>query len=220
MSFTEYIEDVIDLKMSEVQLGMIGKIEKFDASKMRADVKPLLKIKNALEEEIELPILIDLPVLFHTGGGFFIKPNYSNGDLVWIGFATHDIEDALNNYSRSASAKMFELHNACVLGGIKKNNAVMPDLLTEDGLTIGHEDGYGIICKDDVIEIGDFGGSNEPAILGDTFTDALNTFLTSVGGLTGGDPGQNAAAITALAVAANIYKAQIETFKSEDVKIT
>lgn len=220
MSFTEYLENLIDLKMSDIQLGLICQIEKFDVNTMRADVKPLLKIKNALDEEIELPILIDLPVLFYTGGGFFIKPNYQNGDYVWVGFSTHDIENPLKGYSRTASEKMFELHNACVLGGIKKDNAVLPSLLTEDGLTLGHDDGYGIIIKDDIIEIGDSGGNTEPVILGETFTTALNTFLTSVGAVTGGDPGQNAAAITAIAAAANIYKAQIETFKSEDVKVT
>jgi len=220
MSFSQYIEDVIDLNMSEIQLGMIAKIETFDSSKMRANVQPLLKIKNALEEEIDLPILVNVPVIFQTGGGFFIKPNYSNGDLVWLGFSTHDIEDALNNYTRPASEKMFELHNAVVLGGIKLNNVTMPDLLTKEGLTLGHEDGYGIICREDSIEIGDSNGSNESAILGDTFTAALNTFLTTVGGLVGGVEAVNAAAINSLAAAANTYKAEIESFKSKDVKVT
>lgn len=220
MNFTGYIENFINLKTSDIHLGMIGKIEKFDANKMRADVQPLLKKENALGESITFPILIDIPVLFYKGGNFFIKPNYVSGDMVWIGFSSHDIENPLKNYTRNTSEKMFELHNACVLGGIAGEYESMPDMIYENGLVFGDSDGYGLILNDNVVSIGDSTGTFEPVILGDTFTTALNTFLTSIGSVVGGDPSQNAAAITAIAAAANILKAQVDTFKSEDVEVT
>jgi len=140
--FTEFIEKAIDEQIGEIQLGMIGKIEKFDKSLMRADVQPLMKLKdNENDLEVELPILSDLPVLFERSGGFVIRPIYENGDLVWIGFATHDIENALKEYSRLASEKKFELQNACIMGGITKDNFISdnPILFEKDGLIIGHE---------------------------------------------------------------------------------
>lgn len=194
MSFTEYLENLIDLKLSDVQTGMIGKIEKFDSTRMRADVKPLLKIENALEEELDLPILIDLPVLFHSGDGYFIKPNYAAGNLVWLGFMTHDMEDALNEYTKPASKKMFELHNACVLGGIVKNNASLPDSMSNEGLVIGHENGTYINIKSDSVKIVDSSnnsfelkngkinmlGASEAFLNGTTFDSWLTSTLITI----------------------------------------
>lgn len=137
MSFSEMIDKVLVDRTKDIQLGLIATIETFDKSKMRADVKPLLKLKNDLDEEIELPVLPDLPVRFEIGGGFFIRPVYTKGDLVWIGFATHDIENALQEYTRAASKKIFEIHNACVMGGIMKDNPTIPSAFSEAGLIVG-----------------------------------------------------------------------------------
>ena len=126
MSYTEFIEDFWEDRASQIQTGLIGKIQKFDKQKMRADVQPLLKLKNALNESIDYPILQDVPVLMFYGGGFYVRPVYQSGDLVWIGFSTFDIENSLNGYSRNQSEKLFGIENAVILGGIAKNNYSAP----------------------------------------------------------------------------------------------
>src|SRR5690606_24826188 len=103
VSHSQLLNDFFDSKAREIQLGLVGKIKKFDKAKMRADVQPLLKSKNALGQETDYPVLSDVPVLHIFGGGFYIRPVYEVDDLVWIGFSTFDIDQALNGYARAES---------------------------------------------------------------------------------------------------------------------
>lgn len=148
MSFTEFIDTVIDDKIKDIQLGIVGKIVVFNPALMRADVDPLMKIKNDLDEEIDLPILPDLPVGFHYGGGFLIKPTYIKDDLVWISFSTHDFAEALQGYKRVASEKKFEIHNASVTHGIAPDAFVFPPFqlaaLNKEGLVMVNQTGQGL----------------------------------------------------------------------------
>jgi hypothetical protein len=203
MKYIEFIEKFINRKLRYVQTGLICKIEKFDTTKWRADVKPLMKYKNAYGVETEYPVLINIPVVVQKQGDYFIKPNYVKGDLVWVGFSTFDIENSAQEYTRVESTKIHELHNACVLGAIVKENYSATTAQKESGIVIGKSS-----------------GTVEAALKGKTFTDQLNTFLTTVGSQVGGGIPQNAAAINAIAAAANTLKAQISTFLSQDVKLT
>jgi hypothetical protein len=152
MSFSELLEKAIDDKIKDIQLGMVAKIESFDPITMRADIDPLLKIKNDLGESEDLPILSDLPVRFYYGGGYLIKPAYENGDLVWLAFSTHDLENSLQEYKRNASDKKFEIHNACVMGGIVKDNFVFPPLvltqIQKDGMVLANKKGISLRIDD------------------------------------------------------------------------
>jgi len=141
MSFVGFLEEFVDRKISEIQQGMICKIDKFDKKKMKADVKPLYKETNEIDEEVDLPVIPDIPVMFIKCGDYYIRPDYKKDDLVWVGFATYDIEDALCEDEKSLSKKMNNLENACVLGGIAKTDWQNPDNFDNDGLLIGHKDG-------------------------------------------------------------------------------
>ena len=203
MSFISFMEKFTDKKLRNVRGGMVCKIEKFDATKFRADVKPLMKFKNAYDIEKEYPVLSNLPVIVYKQGDYFIKPNYKKGDLVWVGFSAFDMYDPLMEYTRAESIKIHELHNACVLGTIVKENYVATSAMQMAGLVMGKGTGL-----------------PEAAIKGETFLLQLNIFLTVLGSVVGGDPVANAAAIAAINAAANVFKAQIELFKSQDVKLT
>jgi len=90
-----------------------------------------------------------------------------------------------------------------VLGAIVKENYSATTIQKESGLVMGKSS-----------------GTAEPAIKGKTFLDAFNTFLNTVSQIVPGTVAQNAVALTAIKTAATILKGQIETFKSQDVKIT
>jgi hypothetical protein len=203
MKWIDFLEKFINLKTRYIQKGLVCTIEKFDSTKFRANVKPLMKYKNAYGIETEYPILTEIPVIVQKQGDYFIKPNYVKGDLVWVGFSTFDILNSLQNYTKAESIKTHELHNACVLGAIVKENYSATTAEKESGLVIGKSS-----------------GTVEPAILGDTFLTELNSFLNTLGTIAPGSVAQNAAALTSIMTAANLLKAKIETFKSQDVKIT
>jgi len=205
MNFTELLDKFVSQKTSDIQLGLVGKIQKFDADTMRADVKPLLKIENELEETEDFPVLTDIPVLFYHGNEFAIKPTYVKDDLVWVGFSTHDIEYALKEYTRIASKKTFELHNACVLGGIVKDNYSFSNI-------------YMIRKESDHIAIGLKDGAVEPIVKATTFDSALNTFIEALKAIPVG--GSSSAGLAAIVVAATSFSAQIGTWDTTDTRVS
>jgi len=142
MDFSSFIRDCFNQFARSIQLGLPCKIEKFDKKTMRADVQPFMKIKNAKNEETTYPILCDLPVQLVYAGGFYIRPAYERGDIVWVTFSTFDISDGLDEYSRAESEKLFSLENACVSGAIASSKFTPPpEFNTEDGLIIGEKSG-------------------------------------------------------------------------------
>ena len=138
--FIEFLEDYLHERLSDIDIGMIGRIETFDSKKMRADVIPLLKKKSG-DQEVEYSILRDVPVIFLYSGGFYIRPFYKKGDLVHISFSTHDIEKALRDDKPTASQRIFSAENAFITGGIAKTGWKPPGDFSKDGLLIGHENG-------------------------------------------------------------------------------
>ncbi len=172
--FIEFLEDYLHDRLSDIDIGMIGRIEAFDSQKMRADVIPLLKKKSG-DKEVEYSMLKDVPVNFLYSGGFYIKPAYEKGDLVHISFSTHDIEKALKDDKPLASDRIFSSENAFVIGGIAKTDWEKPKNFEKDGLLIGHKDGgvFTRYTKDELLhEVGKtkFKMTSSQVSINDAFT--------------------------------------------------
>ena len=60
--------------------AMVGRIERFDASKMKADVLPLIRSKSGANPSM----LVGVPVSMLRAGGFVIRPPYKKGDIVLV----------------------------------------------------------------------------------------------------------------------------------------
>ncbi|EPG72993.1 hypothetical protein LEP1GSC058_3101 [Leptospira fainei serovar Hurstbridge str. BUT 6] len=132
MSFAELLETYVDMRERGIQVGMVCKIESFNASTMRADILPLVKEQNILDEVSDYPVIPDVPVQFvQIGAGCYIKPFYQQGDLVWVGFSTFDIRKSLNAQKETVTleSKTFGLENACVLARIAEQSWTEPQNL-------------------------------------------------------------------------------------------
>lgn len=138
--FIDFLKDFLHERLSDIDIGMVGRIESYNEKTMRADVTPLLKKKSG-NKEIEYATLKDVPVDFLYSGGFYIRPLYKKGDLVHISFSTHDIEEALKDKKPLASNIIFSSNNAFITGGLAKAGWKTPEQFSADGLLIGHEDG-------------------------------------------------------------------------------
>jgi len=181
MSFANFLEDFWNDRAGQIQLGLPGKITKVDKKKMRADVKPLFKLKNALDEESDFPILVDLPILFVYSNGFYIRPDYAIDDHVWIGFSTHDIENALNDETRAASDTLFSQENACIISGFM-NNKTTESNFSKDGLLIGKEGSLIRVAETEILfnEGTDYAVKYEELKKAfDKFVGDFNTFIQS-----------------------------------------
>jgi hypothetical protein len=115
---------------------MLGKIEAFDSSKMKANVIPLVKNKDG-----DKPMLIEVPISFIKAGPFLIRPPYKKGDIVLVVFADEDIDNVLlsGNISEPNSTRKHSLDDAIVVGGIMPFTNTLPGEHGED-LVIGKDD--------------------------------------------------------------------------------
>ncbi|TGK04168.1 hypothetical protein EHQ53_03200 [Leptospira langatensis] len=132
MSFAELLDRYTDKKGRSIQLGMVCKIESFDASSMRADVLPMVREKNELDDSFDYPVIPGIPVEYvQIGQGCYIKPFYQRGDFVWVGFSTFDTSSSLQGSKQEVKpdSKIFGLENACVLGAIAKQGWEEPQNL-------------------------------------------------------------------------------------------
>jgi hypothetical protein len=219
-------------RSKDIIIGCIGRIESFDSRKMRADVQPLLEYTaSGSSSGTKFAVIGDIPVQFLFSGGYYIRPHYSRGDLVWITYSTFSIENALNNGFDNTSGSHFSRESASVSHGIALENWTAPEAFSDGGLLIGHKSG-GVklqITETDIIGKGtkiswdgDFEILNavEPAVLGNTLVTVMNTFCLAVAAITPGAVAENAAALSAIKAAATALLSQLESIKAQKVKVS
>ena len=156
---------------------MLGRIETFDASKMKANVIPLVKNKDG-----DKPMLIEIPVSFIKAGSFLIRPPYKKGDIVLVVFADEDIDNVLlsGNISEPNSTRKHSLDDAIVVGGIMPFTQTLPNEHIED-LVIAKDDfTTKIVVKEDgeiIIQGGKVYLGSEDAEEGIPLGDKLKQWL-------------------------------------------
>jgi len=184
-ALVKYTAGFIDKFRKEMIIGCIGRIESHNTQTMRADVKPLLTYTVSGEKtEHDFKVLPDIPVLFLYAGGFYIRPKYKKGDLVWVTFATHEIRQGLKGRSDSTGGRLFSMENAAVEHGIAKTGWRAPTQFTDDGLLIGHENGnmYFQLTDNKVKVKGDFEIDGDLKIKGKVEADGEVTAMNQTPG--------------------------------------
>ena len=156
-----------DKRSRDIIIGCIGRIESFDNKRMRADVQPFLEYTASGESSAtKFAVIGDIPVQFLFAGGYYIRPDYVKGDLVWVTYATFSIEHGLSNTFDNTSGSIFSRENASVANSIAAENWNAPAAFSDPGLFIGHKDGTFIHVKPDEIKLKDKNG-NEIKMNGD-----------------------------------------------------
>jgi hypothetical protein len=140
---TEFVSLLTDFKKifaREIIYGAIGKIDKFNKQKMRADVQPLF-YSTSKGVRTDHAIIPQAPVQFLYSGGFYVRPDYKKDDLVWLSYATFNIENQLKDQFESTEGATNHEHALSVVSGLALSNWQAPDEFSKDGLLIGHKDG-------------------------------------------------------------------------------
>ena len=228
--FIDLFNKFWDKRSRDVVIGCIGRIESFDKTKMRADVQPLLEYTSAGSAgTTKFSVIGDVPVQFLYSGGFYIRPHYEAGDLVWVTYSTFGIESGLNNTFDDVSVGAFSRENASVTSGIARENWTAPKSFNDDGLLIGCKDGITLqITQNDIVGKGnkiswdgdfEITGASEPAVLGDTLISILDSFCDGISKLAADPVTGSGTAIIAINTAALALKGKLNTIKASKVKI-
>lgn len=154
-SIVDALDNFLLDRFDEIHTCMPGRINKYEYSTQRAEVKPLLKRAMKNNTQLEYPAISDVPVIFpctsNTGITFPIK----KGDLVLILFA----ERSLNNWlfsgddSDTEKARLHNLTDAIAIPGIIPFNQTSK-ATNNDDLEINHNSQKIVIKENGDIEIG------------------------------------------------------------------
>lgn len=178
----EFFNKLSQSLTSGINNCMLGRIEKFDATKMKAEVTPLVKYKNKDGSMEERPLLIEVPVSFLKAGPFVIRPPYKPNDIVLIVFADEDIENALlsGDISEPNSTRVHSLDDAIVVGAIMPFTKELPGEHADDLIIAKDDFSTKIVIKENgeiIIQGGKVYLGHESAFEGVPLGDTLKEWL-------------------------------------------
>jgi len=94
------IKQGVDSRLKELHTSMPGIIESFDSTKQTASIQPAVKrifVTRDGDKEIltpsDLPILINVPIVFPRGGGFSLTFPVKKGDECLLNFCERSIDN-------------------------------------------------------------------------------------------------------------------------------
>jgi hypothetical protein len=143
--------ELIDLIMAQIHVAMPGIIESFDPLSQTAVIRPALRegIKDApsaLVQDVELPLLADVPVAIPRGGGYCVTLPVKPGDECLVIFADSCIDAwwAYAGVQNQAERRRHDLSDAIAVIGITSQPRRLPDYPT-DRMTLRSEAGSSLI---------------------------------------------------------------------------
>lgn len=141
----EFLNRIVGDKLEDIMIGAVCRIERFDASKMLADVQPMIRQEKQPGKVTDLPLLVNIRVGYQGAGDYVVRPPYKKGDLVWVSFATYDIYPGLKGKKADAEAGLFSLQSACVMCAVEQTGTILPlSISSKEGLLFAHKDGGAI----------------------------------------------------------------------------
>lgn len=150
----EFFQRLLNDRLEGILIGAVCRIEKFDATRMVADVLPMIRQEVPGGKIVDLPMLVNIRVGSQGAGDYIVRPPYKKGELVWVSFATYDIYPGLKGKKADAEGGLFSLQNACVICSVEKTGTILPiSISSKEGLLFAHKDGGAIqqVLSDQVI---------------------------------------------------------------------
>ena len=126
----------VETKLKELHTSMPGIVESFDPVTQLASVQPAIKrIFVTQDEDVEiltptdLPILINVPVIFPRGGGFSLTFPVKKGDECLLNFCERSIDNwyQTGEVSVPGAKRLHSLSDAVAFVGISSLNNKVPN---------------------------------------------------------------------------------------------
>lgn len=209
-SFAQVLGDAVNARLRDVHTGMPGRIEKYDAARQCADVKPLV-MRMDRDEGGELvadeyPVLVDVPVQFPGGGGYHATFPIAAGDVVWLSFASCslDLWKARGGLVDPEDERRCTLSDA-VAHAIVRDLAHPRSSAPTDRARFGRDAGVALEVTTSEVLVGGGASPHEPTLKATTYRAAEDVYLGLIAtalALLAADPTFVAQAATKSALAA------------------
>ena len=115
------IKQAVDYALSLIHTQIPGVIESFDAQKQSATVKPSIKTVYLNGQVLDMPTLINVPIIFPQTENFGMTFPLEKGDGVLIEFSERSLERWLQNGHNSEPGirRKFDINDAIAIPGLK-----------------------------------------------------------------------------------------------------
>ena len=131
-------------QQAELWTALPGIIQSFNPITRTCEVKPSIKVRlkniqygtagftGSAYDYTELPLLLDCPVVFPSGGGFTLTFPLRAGDECLVVFASRSIDGwwALGGLKNSTNVRMHDLSDGFVIAGVNSKPNVIPSIST------------------------------------------------------------------------------------------
>jgi hypothetical protein len=182
---------VLDGRQSCIWTAMPGIVQSVDRSAMTCEVQPA--IQGTVEDEtgatqsVNLPLLVDVPIVFPSAGGFTITMPLAVGDEVLVIFASRCIDAwwQSSGVQRPMEMRMHDLSDGFAIPGPHSKPKVISGISATD-LEIRNNAGTTYLS---ITSGGKIGFQNATVNLKGVLTDLeslLNTFMGTLAGFSGG----------------------------------
>lgn len=171
-TLTQLLKHAIEMRLLDVHTALIGRVQTYYSTTQTADIEPVLKrtlttIDGQIKQE-SLPLLIDVPVIFPSAGGFFLSFPVKPGDFVQIIFNEVSI-DSEPDLSR------FNLDGAVAIPGIY--NTKKSKIHTKN-MVLGKENSTQVHITNDQILLGSQ-NATEALAMASKVTQELQKIITA-----------------------------------------
>lgn len=182
---------VLDGRQSTMWTAIPGIVQTVDFDAMTCTVQPTIQgtveDENGVTQSVDLPLLVDVPIVFPSAGGFTITFPMGEGDEVLVVFASRCIDAwwQSGGVQRPMEARMHDLSDGFALPGVHSQPNVIEDISSTD-LEIRNDAGDTLVS---LTAGGKIGFENGTTSLKGVLTDLetlLNTFMGALAALSGG----------------------------------
>jgi len=148
----ETMRAAFDGNQSKLWTALPGIIQSFDPDRMVASVQPSIsgvaQNQDGTYQSIQLPVLLDCPVFFPSGGGVTLTFPLSAGDECLVVFASRCIDSwwQLGGVQGQAELRMHDLSDGFALPGVRSQPRKITVAMT--GVQLRTDDGAAFIELD------------------------------------------------------------------------
>jgi len=177
------INAAIESRLRELHTVLPGIIRSFDAVTQTATVQPAIRRIFVSQGAVDLPELVDCPVCFPGGGGFFLTFPVTAGDECLIHFSERAIDHwfEFGGVQDPSEARFHDLSDAFVTVGVTSQPSKLAscgtsgvELRSRDGTTKIKIAGTKVTVEAATVDIC---GTSEPAVLGDALKTLYNAHV-------------------------------------------
>ncbi len=171
-SLTQLLKHAIEMRLLDVHTALIGRVQTYYPDTQTADIEPVLKrTLKAIDGQIKqesLPLLIDVPIIFPSAGGFFVSFPVKPGDFVQIIFNEVNIDSEID-------LSRFSLDGAVAIPGVYKNKLSKTHA---ENMVLGKDNSSQIHITDNQILLGSQ-NAKEALAIASKVTQELQKIITA-----------------------------------------